>query len=127
MVIDPAKAYTAKIHSDRGAITMQLHADKAPRTVNNFVFLAREGFYDGVIFHRVIEEFMAQGGDPTGTGTGGPGPPLSGAPSPPPPPSARSAMEGGAAPPTAIPVASCSPYWLMRPSFCPLPGWRAHS
>src|SRR3990170_947354 len=73
MVIDPAKAYTAKIHSDRGAITVQLHADKAPRTVNNFVFLAREGFYDGVIFHRVIEEFMAQGGDPTGTGSGGPG------------------------------------------------------
>ena len=73
MVIDAAKAYTAKIHTDRGAITVQLHADKAPRTVNNFVFLAREGFYDGVIFHRVIEEFMAQGGDPTGTGSGGPG------------------------------------------------------
>jgi cyclophilin family peptidyl-prolyl cis-trans isomerase len=52
---------------------MELFADKTPRTVNNFVFLAREGFYDGTIFHRVIADFMAQGGDPTGTGTGGPG------------------------------------------------------
>ncbi|MEK7787785.1 MAG: peptidylprolyl isomerase [Chloroflexota bacterium] len=50
-----------------------MHADKAPKTVNNFVFLARDGFYDGVTFHRVIRDFMAQGGDPTGTGTGGPG------------------------------------------------------
>jgi cyclophilin family peptidyl-prolyl cis-trans isomerase len=73
MVIDPAKTYTARIHTDKGVITLSLHAKKAPRTVNNFVFLAREGFYDGVIFHRVIEKFMAQGGDPTGTGTGGPG------------------------------------------------------
>jgi cyclophilin family peptidyl-prolyl cis-trans isomerase len=73
MTVDPAKAYTAKIHTDKGMITVQLHARKAPRTVNNFVFLAREGFYDGVIFHRVIADFMAQGGDPTGTGTGGPG------------------------------------------------------
>jgi cyclophilin family peptidyl-prolyl cis-trans isomerase len=73
MVIDVAKTYTAKIHTDKGVITLRLHADKAPRTVNNFVFLSQEGFYDGVIFHRVIEKFMAQGGDPTGTGTGGPG------------------------------------------------------
>ncbi len=73
MVIDPAKAYTAKIRTDKGVISVQLHADKAPRTVNNFVFLAREGFYDGVTFHRVIKDFMAQGGDPTGTGSGGPG------------------------------------------------------
>jgi len=73
MVIDPAKSYTAKLHTDKGVITLKLHAAKTPRTVNNFVFLAREGFYDGVIFHRVIENFMAQGGDPTGTGTGGPG------------------------------------------------------
>ncbi len=73
MTIDPAKSYTAKLHTDKGVITLKLHAQKAPRTVNNFVFLAREGFYDGVIFHRVIADFMAQGGDPTGTGTGGPG------------------------------------------------------
>jgi cyclophilin family peptidyl-prolyl cis-trans isomerase len=73
MTIDPAKSYTAKLHTDKGVITIKLHAQKTPRTVNNFVFLAREGFYDGVIFHRVIADFMAQGGDPTGTGTGGPG------------------------------------------------------
>jgi cyclophilin family peptidyl-prolyl cis-trans isomerase len=73
MVINPAKSYTAKLQTDKGVITLKLHADKAPRTVNNFVFLAREGFYDGVIFHRVIEKFMAQGGDPTRSGSGGPG------------------------------------------------------
>jgi len=73
MVIDPAKSYAATIKTDKGDITLKLHADKAPRTVNNFVFLAREGFYDGVIFHRVIGQFMAQTGDPTGTGSGGPG------------------------------------------------------
>lgn len=73
MAIDPTRAYTARIDTDRGAIEVRLHADKAPRTVNNFVFLARQGFYDGVIFHRVIANFMAQTGDPTGTGRGGPG------------------------------------------------------
>ncbi|MEW6568987.1 MAG: peptidylprolyl isomerase [Chloroflexota bacterium] len=73
MVIDPGKRYRATIKTDKGDIRIQLHADKAPRTVNNFVFLAREGFYDGVIFHRVIQGFMAQGGDPSGTGRGGPG------------------------------------------------------
>jgi cyclophilin family peptidyl-prolyl cis-trans isomerase len=73
LVIDPAKKYAAKIKTDKGDITVQLHADKAPKTVNNFVFLARDHFYDGVIFHRVIDNFMVQGGDPTGTGTGGPG------------------------------------------------------
>lgn len=73
MVIDPGKSYQARMTTDVGDIVIQLHADKAPRTVNNFVFLAREGFYDDVIFHRVIPNFMAQGGDPTGTGTGGPG------------------------------------------------------
>lgn len=73
MVIDPAKAYQARISTDVGDILIKLRADKAPKTVNNFVFLARDGFYDGVIFHRVIPNFMAQGGDPTGTGTGGPG------------------------------------------------------
>jgi cyclophilin family peptidyl-prolyl cis-trans isomerase len=73
MAIDPGRAYTARIDTDRGAIEVRLHADKAPRTVNNFVFLARQGFYDGVIFHRVIASFMAQTGDPTGTGRGGPG------------------------------------------------------
>jgi cyclophilin family peptidyl-prolyl cis-trans isomerase len=73
MVIDTSKTYTATIRTNRGTITAKLFADEAPRTVNNFVFLAREGFYDGVIFHRVIRGFMLQGGDPTGTGTGGPG------------------------------------------------------
>jgi cyclophilin family peptidyl-prolyl cis-trans isomerase len=73
MVIDPKKHYTAKFKTDKGDFTVELYADKAPKTVNNFVFLAREGFYNGVTFHRVIKGFMAQGGDPTGTGTGGPG------------------------------------------------------
>jgi cyclophilin family peptidyl-prolyl cis-trans isomerase len=73
MGIDPQKNYTATIQTDDGDIILQLFADKTPNTVNNFVFLAREGFYDGVIFHRVIENFMVQGGDPTGTGRGGPG------------------------------------------------------
>ncbi len=73
MEIDAKKSYSAVIHTEKGDITIQLHADKTPRTVNNFVFLARQGFYDGVIFHRVIKDFMAQCGDPTGTGRGGPG------------------------------------------------------
>jgi cyclophilin family peptidyl-prolyl cis-trans isomerase len=73
MSIDPQKSYTATIQTADGDIVLQLFADKTPNTVNNFVFLAREGFYDGVIFHRVIENFMVQGGDPTGTGRGGPG------------------------------------------------------
>jgi cyclophilin family peptidyl-prolyl cis-trans isomerase len=73
MEIDPSKTYTATIKTDVGDIKIALKADKAPRTVNNFVFLAKNGFYDNVIFHRVISNFMAQGGDPTGTGRGGPG------------------------------------------------------
>lgn len=73
MSIDPAKTYVASIKTDLGDIKLQLYADKAPNTVNNFVFLASDGYYDGVIFHRVIIDFMAQGGDPTGTGSGGPG------------------------------------------------------
>ena len=73
MVIDPDKKYSATLHTDKGDIVLELFADKTPKTVNNFVFLCREGFYDGVIFHRVIADFMAQCGDPTGTGTGGPG------------------------------------------------------
>ena len=71
--LDAAKRYTATIETSAGAMVADLFADEAPATVNNFVFLAREGFYDGVIFHRVISGFMIQGGDPTGTGTGGPG------------------------------------------------------
>ena len=73
MVIDPKKKYTATFKLDRGEFVVELFADRAPKTVNNFVFLARDGFYDGVTFHRVMQDFMAQGGDPTGTGTGGPG------------------------------------------------------
>ncbi len=73
MAIDPAKKYTATISTDKGDMVIELFADKTPKTVNNFVFLAREGFYDNITFHRVISDFMAQGGDPTGTGRGGPG------------------------------------------------------
>ncbi len=73
MVIDPKKSYTATFRTDKGDIVIKLFADKTPMTVNNLVFLAREGFYDNTIFHRVIKNFMAQGGDPTGTGRGGPG------------------------------------------------------
>jgi peptidyl-prolyl cis-trans isomerase B (cyclophilin B) len=73
MVIDPSKTYQAVIETNKGAITLDLFAQQAPKTVNNFVFLARDGFYDGVTFHRVIDNFMIQGGDPDGTGRGGPG------------------------------------------------------
>jgi cyclophilin family peptidyl-prolyl cis-trans isomerase len=73
MTIDPSKKYFATIKTDVGDIRVELFADKTPKTVNNFVFLARQGFYDNTTFHRVIEDFMAQGGDPTGTGGGGPG------------------------------------------------------
>jgi len=73
LTIDPAKTYLATIETDRGTIELELYAQHAPKTVNNFCFLAGEGFYDGVSFHRVIPNFMIQGGDPTGTGRGGPG------------------------------------------------------
>jgi cyclophilin family peptidyl-prolyl cis-trans isomerase len=73
MAIDPKKKYTATLVTPLGNVVIELFADKAPKTVNNFVFLAREGYYDGVTFHRVIKGFMAQGGDPTGSGRGGPG------------------------------------------------------
>lgn len=73
MTIDPTKYYYATLKTDQGDIKIQLFADRAPESVNNFVFLAREGFYDNTSFHRVLEGFMAQAGDPTGTGTGGPG------------------------------------------------------
>jgi len=73
MRLDPKKQYTATIHTDKGDIQVNLFAQEAPETVNNFVFLAREGYYDNTTFHRVINGFMAQGGDPTGTGRGGPG------------------------------------------------------
>jgi len=73
MEIDPKKSYSVILKTDQGEITLTLFADKVPNMVNNFVFLARQGFYNGTIFHRVISDFMAQGGDPTGTGMGGPG------------------------------------------------------
>ena len=73
MNIDPAHTYSATIDTGAGTMTAELFATEAPKTVNNFVFLARDGFYNGVIFHRVIRGFMIQGGDPTGTGRGGPG------------------------------------------------------
>ena len=71
--LDTSKTYTARFKTQRGEIVVELYADRAPLTVENFVNLARAGFYDGTTFHRVIGGFMAQGGDPTGTGTGGPG------------------------------------------------------
>jgi cyclophilin family peptidyl-prolyl cis-trans isomerase len=74
MLIDKTKQYTATVKMAKGGeFVIQLYADKAPITVNSFVFLARQGFFNGVTFHRVLQGFMAQGGDPTGTGTGGPG------------------------------------------------------
>ena len=73
MSIDQGKAYTATIKTSLGEMKAELYAKDAPNTVNNFVFLSREGFYNGVIFHRIIKEFMVQTGDPLGTGTGGPG------------------------------------------------------
>lgn len=73
MKIDASKNYMAEIETNRGSIELELFPNHAPKTVNNFVFLAQQGFYDGVLFHRVISNFMIQGGDPTGTGAGGPG------------------------------------------------------
>ena len=73
LLIDPKKTYKAHMETDKGTMVIELFAEKTPKTVNNFVFLSREGFYDGIIFHRVIGNFMVQGGDPTGTGRGGPG------------------------------------------------------
>jgi peptidylprolyl isomerase len=73
MTIDPAKSYTATITTPRGDFVVKLRPDLAPQTVNSFVFLARAGFFNGLTWHRVLPDFMAQGGDPTGTGGGGPG------------------------------------------------------
>lgn len=73
MQIDPSKTYSATIQTNRGDIVIDLHADKTPQTVNNFVALARDGYYNNIKFHRVIADFMVQGGDPTGSGRGGPG------------------------------------------------------
>lgn len=73
MAIDPDKTYKAVVKTTEGEFTIRLFAKDAPQTVNNFVFLAKEGFYEGVVFHRIIQEFMVQTGDPTGTGAGGPG------------------------------------------------------
>jgi peptidyl-prolyl cis-trans isomerase B (cyclophilin B) len=73
MTIDQNKKYSATLQTSRGEIVCELFAKDASKTVNNFVFLAREKFYDGTVFHRVIADFMVQGGDPTGTGRGGPG------------------------------------------------------
>jgi cyclophilin family peptidyl-prolyl cis-trans isomerase len=73
MQIDPKKMYKAHMETDKGTMVIELFADKAPKTVNNFIFLSREGYYEGIIFHRVIADFMVQGGDPTGRGVGGPG------------------------------------------------------
>jgi peptidyl-prolyl cis-trans isomerase B (cyclophilin B) len=73
MTIDPKQSYRAEMQTNKGLIEIELYPQHAPKTVNNFVFLARAGFYDGVRFHRVISNFVIQGGDPTGTGGGGPG------------------------------------------------------
>ena len=71
--IDTAKSYSAALHTSEGDIAIDFYPEDAPRTVNNFVFLARDGYFDDVIFHRVVPGFVIQGGDPTGTGSGGPG------------------------------------------------------
>jgi len=71
--IDPAKSYTAELETSHGTISVEFYPDDAPQTVNNFVSLAREGYYDGTPFHRIVRGFVIQGGDPTGTGSGGPG------------------------------------------------------
>lgn len=73
MQIDPEKTYLVKMETTKGLIELELYPEYAPKTVNNFVFLVREGYYDGIKFHRVINDFVIQGGDPTGTGAGGPG------------------------------------------------------
>ncbi|HEX5974054.1 MAG TPA: peptidylprolyl isomerase [Rubrobacteraceae bacterium] len=73
MALKPGHDYHANLLTEKGTVRIKLFAEEAPETVNNFVFLAREGYFDGTTFHRVIEGFMAQGGDPTGTGAGGPG------------------------------------------------------
>ena len=73
MEIDTTKTYNVSIETERGTIELELYPQYAPNTVNNFVFLAKQGYYNGVTFHRVINNFMIQGGDPTGTGRGGPG------------------------------------------------------
>lgn len=73
MQLDNAKSYSCVLETSKGAIDLDLYPEHAPKTVNNFVFLARAGFYDGISFHRVIPNFMVQGGDPTGSGSGGPG------------------------------------------------------
>ena len=73
MTIDTDKQYSATIETEKGDLVLELFAADVPVTVNNFVFLARDGYYDNTTFHRVIPDFMAQGGDPTGTGRGGPG------------------------------------------------------
>ncbi|MBU1055105.1 MAG: peptidylprolyl isomerase [Proteobacteria bacterium] len=73
MQIDPSKTYKAVMETSKGVIEIELYPQYAPKTVNNFVFLAGQSYYDGIVFHRVIDSFMVQGGDPTGTGMGGPG------------------------------------------------------
>ena len=73
MTIDTSKQYTATIETEKGNLVLELFASDVPMTVNNFVFLARDGFYDGLTFHRVVPDFVVQGGDPKGDGTGGPG------------------------------------------------------
>ncbi len=73
MQIDTKRKYTVSMNTSKGIMTIELYPEHAPKTANNFVFLVKEGFYDGVTFHRVINDFVIQGGDPTGTGRGGPG------------------------------------------------------
>ena len=73
MKLESDKRYRVTLHTEKGDINIELFADKTPNTVNNFLFLAQQGYYDNTVFHRVIDNFMAQGGDPTGSGRGGPG------------------------------------------------------
>jgi len=103
----------ATLHTNHGAIEVELYAEDAPKTVDNFVMLAQEGFYDGVIFHRVIPDFMIQGGDPTGTGSGGPGYTFEDEPSP------KKIVRGALAMANAGPNTNGSQFFIVTAEACP--------
>jgi peptidyl-prolyl cis-trans isomerase B (cyclophilin B) len=104
---------TATLHTNRGAVELELFPDEAPKTVDNFVSLVRDGFYDGVVFHRVIPDFMIQGGDPTGTGTGGPGYQFEDEPN------AHKVVRGALAMANAGPNTNGSQFFIVTAEACP--------
>ena len=115
MTIDPNATYLAHISTNKGDITLELFASEAPKTVNNFVFLAREGFYNGVIFHRVMKDFMIQSGDPKGNGSGGPGYRFADEPV------SRSYSKGIVAMANAGPNTNGSQFFIVHAAQAPLP------